>query len=323
MSAALRPLGAGLLALILGAAPAAAGVVDRVAAVVNEEVIALSEVYDLGGEYIEQSCAASVEDGCVREAELEVLDSLVLRALVHQELGSLGLDVSGEEVDRTIDQMGRDYALEDRDAFRQEVERSGMAWDTYREQLTEQLRRLKFNENVIRPRISVSEDELRDLYNRTVRGVEGPQVRALSAISLAPEEGQSPEELLAFAAELSEQLRAGELEWAAAVEAHHTGIIGAPDGTMGTYARGDLTEALAEPVFSIAEGEISEPILLPGDAVVLIRVDAVEESDVRSYEESVEDLRNRLYEQKIEEETERWYQQARRRAAVEILLEAA
>ena len=40
--------------LLLGSGLASAAVVERVAAVVNNEVIALSEVYELGGEYIEQ-----------------------------------------------------------------------------------------------------------------------------------------------------------------------------------------------------------------------------------------------------------------------------
>ena len=47
------------LTLIVG--PAGAVVVDRVAAVVNKEVITLSDVYELGGEFIAECVEAEGE----------------------------------------------------------------------------------------------------------------------------------------------------------------------------------------------------------------------------------------------------------------------
>ncbi len=310
-----------LVAALVVASTASAASLDRLAAVVNDEPIALSEVYDLGGEYIDQTCAGVAGESCLRDTELEVLDSLILRTLVHQDLIKLGLDVTGAEVDRTIDQMGQDYGLTDRAAFRKEVERSGMSWETYRDQLTEQLRRLKFNENVIRPRISMSEDELRDLYNRTARGVDGPQQRDLGAISLAPSEDVPAEELEDFARQLAEQINAGEVDWDEAVATYHTGVLGGPDGVMGSFAQGQLAPRLDEVVFAAPIGEVTPPLTLPGNTVVILRVVGETAASVRSFEEAADDLRNSLYESKIEEETERWYQQARRRSAVRILLE--
>ena len=44
-----------MIALLL-ALTAQAGVVDKIAAIVDDEVIALSEVYELGGDFITENC---------------------------------------------------------------------------------------------------------------------------------------------------------------------------------------------------------------------------------------------------------------------------
>ena len=87
--------------------PAAAATIDRVAAVVDNDVLTLSEVYELGGDYIEQASASSGGDPKVRrELELEVLDTLILRRLISQEMVRLGMDVTEEELERSIDDIG-------------------------------------------------------------------------------------------------------------------------------------------------------------------------------------------------------------------------
>jgi hypothetical protein len=65
-------------AFVLAVATADAGVVDRVAAVVNDDVIVLSEVYDLGADYIEQKTTAGGGMFAARRlAEFEVVEFLV------------------------------------------------------------------------------------------------------------------------------------------------------------------------------------------------------------------------------------------------------
>ncbi len=316
-----RGLAAGVAAMLwLAPWSAVGGVVDRIAATVNDEVIALSEIYDLGAGYVTERCGELAVESCTRSAELEVLDSLVLRTLIHQELTRLTMDVSGEDVDRTIDQMGRDYGLEDRAAFRREIERSGVTWDAYRDQLTEQLRRMRFVEAVIRPRIVITDDELLDVYNRTSRGVGGPVKRELEVFSLDVPDDAQHDAIVAQAGTVLGQLRDGSLSWADAVSRFHSGAIGAPDGTMGKFARGELSPTLDAAVWEAPVGGYTQPIDL-GRLVLIVRVGGEVRADVRSFEDSKDELRDGLYEQKVEEETERWYQQARRRASVRILLE--
>src|SRR5687768_1902338 len=105
--------------VLLAALTARAAVVDRVAAVVEDQVIMLSQVYELGAEFIAEKCGAP-SGPCVDEAELEVLDALIKRALVREELERLDMQVTGTDVDQAIDRILEQYGLEDRQTLRTE-----------------------------------------------------------------------------------------------------------------------------------------------------------------------------------------------------------
>ena len=145
--------------LLLAASPvASAAIVDRVAAVVNDDVLTLSEVYALGGDFVEKELGAIGNDALRRELELEVLESLIQRRLISQEIERLGLDVAEDEVELTIDDIARRNGL-DRKTLQAEIERSGMSWSAYRVELKENLRQSRFSQAVIQPRISSEKDK--------------------------------------------------------------------------------------------------------------------------------------------------------------------
>jgi parvulin-like peptidyl-prolyl isomerase len=73
-------------------------------------------------------------------------------------------------------------------------------------------------------------------------------------------------------------------------------------------------------VFSTDVGEIAEPVVASGH-VFIVRVQEQIAAEVRPYEEVRDALDQQIKALKGEVEIEAWYQQARREAAVRILLE--
>jgi len=316
---------AALLAVLFGAPAARAALVDRVAAVVDDEVITLSEVYDMGGPFIDERCPEPGDGSCRLDIELQVLESLILRVLMRQELQKLGLDITAEEMDRTIDQIARDNDMESREQLRTEVESAGMRWDAYEDQLREQVRQMRFQEAIIRPRITVTEDEMVDLYKRIMREFERPPQATIQALTLAVPEGSGEAglvEAVAQARGIREQILGGQLTWEEAIAQYHSGFIAGPDGSMPPVKKGDLTPALDAAVFSTEPGAIAEPVVVVG-SVFLVKVIEMESSGVVPYEEAEPQLRERLYNTKVTEQVEQWYLQARRQSAVKVLLEPA
>jgi len=311
----------GVFALL--SVPAEAVIVDRVAAVVNDEVIALSEVYDLGGEFIDSRGLGEGPEGPQRrEAELEVLDALIQRALIGQEITRLDLAVTRDELERTIDDIAMQNGL-DRERLKAEVERSGLKWADYREELRENLKQMKFSQVVIRPRVQVRDDEIRDLYNRRVKGMTGTGGdRVAQGILLPWPTPDSPEARAELAMTAQDIVnRSAETPWRTLVSEFPDSPYYSSGGDMGTYAPGELMSAIDTAVFNATVGEVAAPVALDSGLIIL-RVASEEIGSVPDIEMVRKDLEAELADQKMEREIEVWYKQARRRATVDIKLES-
>lgn len=309
-------------ALLAGLHLASASTIDRVAAVVNDEVISLSEVYELGGDFIEERAAQAGGDGAARRrAELEVLDTQIRRSLITQEMSRLDIAVTEADLDAAVSDIAHRNGLS-QDQLRVEVERTGLGWAAYREELRESLREQKFQMSVIYPRITVNDDELRDAWRRLANSAERPEVVELGAITLrwpAGADDAAKQALLDQAAGLVARVRAGEDFAAVSAEADQ-GPYGASGGRMGTYHQGELMESLDGPAFALQPGQVSDPVSLPVGVFVLYCFDRKAES-LPAFEDMKGELFNQVYATRIEDEVVQWTEQARRRASVIIKLE--
>ncbi len=309
----------GLLASV--ACVAHAEIVDRIAAVVDGEVITLSEVYELGGPYIEDAAALEEPKGPLRRsAEIEVLNALIERILISQEIERLGLAVTREELDRTIDDVARQNRMT-RDQLRIEVERSGVPWSVYRDELEQNISEIKFQQMVILPRVAVTEDEVKDLYNRRVRKLVGKR-RELHAILLPFPRDAGPEEkaaIAATAASIKSEFDAGR-PWPELVAEYPESILYSQGGKLGEFEKGEAISEIDAVAFDLPLGGVSDPVAL-ATGIAIVYVAGETEAEAPALDLVYADLEFELQQEKAQEELLLWVQQARRRATVEILLE--
>lgn len=312
-----------LLVGLFAAAVAQAAVVDRVAAVVNDDVVTLSEVYELGGDYIEQASAAAAESAPTRrEMELEVLDTLIMRRLISQEIERLGLDISDLEVDRAIEDVAMRNGL-DTEALRREVVKTGMAWPDYRAEIRESLRQMRFSQAVIQPRIKVDEDQMKDAWRRTYASDDRPRRYDLGMIFIPfPQGPATPDELRdqtrAVAVDAVGRIRGGASFEEVAKELDK-GPYAEKGGRYGLMRAEELRGSLGPVLLRLEPGQVSEPHEDNLGLWILTNYGEVME-EPPPLEEVREDLMETVYAGRIEEETDQWYRQARRRAAVDVKL---
>ena len=289
-------------------------VADRVAVVVNDEIVLLSEVRALGETLVEQTRAEGRPDPTLSE----MVDLAVTRVLVRQELAALGLTPDADEVERSLDEVARRNKLT-RDQLRAEVEKAGMPWETYRRELSENVAEMKFSQAVLRPRVTISEDELRDAWRRATR--DAPTRAHVQAIFLAwpPDATEAQRaEVIARAEALRAQARAG-TSFVELSRANDQGPFGAQDGEMGTFGPGELVGDLDVVVQATSTGDTSAPIARD-KGVFLLHVADRSATAGGDYEALKPKLQDAVFAQRIEQERVAWAQQARRRAAVRVLV---
>ncbi|MBA2319983.1 MAG: SurA N-terminal domain-containing protein [Deltaproteobacteria bacterium] len=310
---------------LLTAAALGGVLVDRLAAIVNDEAISYSEIYDLGAPFISDRCPDR-EAACVRRAELEVLDALVQRALVQEELRRLDLLVTGTDVDQAIDRVVAEYGMDDRQALRAEVERQGLRWDAYREQISEQLATQRFQGRVIAPRVAVTEDEIVEAYQKAVGPRRALQVEAFAlGIAIPPETPPNTMgEMALQASQLVTAINAEEITWEQAIAQYDGAKIASVFGGK-VWRKGEMLPPLDAVAFDESNpvGTAIGPIKV-NNLLVLIEVtkrDVGEAAAAESLDALRPKLQNEIFARKLEQAEEEWYQISRRQATVLIVLE--
>jgi peptidyl-prolyl cis-trans isomerase SurA len=318
---------------------AGAATMDRVAAVVNDDLIVLSSVYDVGAEYL----TAQIGTENLRAAELEVLNTLIQRTLVSQELQSLGMDVTDEEVEGAMNDIAESNGIA-RSELQSEVEASGLEWAAYQGEIRESLRQMKFNQLILQPRIVVEEQEILEQYRQLK--LQQPDVIELHGIFLKnPPQMRSAEEVAqSLGVSLEEaQAKLDAMQATALADRNATleqitallnqGVnfieiakqydqsgLAQSGGKMGTFAKGQLRPDLEKIAFSLEVGGVSSPFELES-GVYILHVKALRKQDAPPLESIRPQLMDAYYAGRFEEEMATWFEAAKSRAAITIHLD--
>ncbi|MBF0110242.1 MAG: peptidylprolyl isomerase [Magnetococcales bacterium] len=249
------------------------GPLDRIVAVVEAQVISdqpvqpqiitLSEVDDLITPALEK-LRAKGEEFDLEALRKRGLDELIVRKLRDQKAAQLGVTVTDDDIDDIIGQLERKNKLPPGglpDALRRE----GIDYARYRRQLNDQILESRLMKRVIHPLISVTDDEMRLLFEQMARDQSREEEIHLGQILLEVPSGATFDEvdrLREKALDMARSLREGK-SLAALASQFSSDSSGLSGGDMGWFKKGDLPENLERAVFHLDKEEVSEPLRSP------------------------------------------------------------
>ena len=312
--------------VLLGSTAIAANVLDRVLAVVNDEIVLDTEVLQ-ATEMEARQVLANVDrdsaEGQRRYDELRrrVLDSQIEKVLIAQYAREQKVYVTEDEMRSELKDVVKNNNLNDESQLREALKAQGMAWDAYSSMLRQQLLQLKVVNTAVRSRVTVGDDEVRAYYAQTVRQVAGDQLQVHIQQILIPVSKTAPAttiaEKRAKAAKAVEGARAGQDFASLCQKFCEDGAKG--DGDSGLISRSELPVELREVVTTMDPSDVRGPIR--GDrGFYVVRLVEKKDAEVRPFEEVKETLRRQLYEQQVEKAVTAWLKELRRKAHVDVRL---
>jgi len=319
----------GAIALVLLAiAPSArAEVVDRVAAVVNNDIIALSEVEQRAAP--ELARVATIPDpkqrAALRQRVLKgALDSLISDRLLEAQLTELNIEVAESEIDAAVEDVKRQNNVTDNAQLEQLLRSAPEAYTmaSYRAFLKKQIARMKLVNLKVRSKVKVSDDDLKAEYARYSRSEsEDPEVHARHIlVMLTPK--ATPEEVEQArrkAQALADEARRPGVDFIELAKARSEGPSAGEGGDLGYFRRGVMVPEFEKVAFGLKVGEVSQPIRTKFGWHV-IKVEDRRASEVKSFDEVKDQLRERLARGQLEKYTERYVQELREQALVDVKL---
>lgn len=328
-----------LTALFLIALPAAAPpglpavraeslIIDRIAAVVNGDIITLSEVQEAvlqqaNGRLIGSGTAVSQETAAAtltRGALLPQLRQLINRRLELQEAKRLGVESSETELTQALDDIKRRNSFSSDAELERALAAEGLTLARYREQLREELVVAKLLNREVRGRAIVPPEEARDYYDTHRQEFVLPsRVRLRQIFLAAPIDQPVVHQQRRIQAQAAwEQLRGG-ADFGQQARLLSDGPEAADGGELGWFQPGTLMPELDRVAFSLSAGQTSE-VIESSVGWHILKVEEQEGHREQPFDEVKESVSQRLLDGKARQLHETWFLELRERAYVDIRL---
>jgi peptidyl-prolyl cis-trans isomerase SurA len=159
----------GFFFVLGGAIPLSEAVVDRVVAVVNQEIITLSELEKWINPIKEQIVAEDRLEKRERVQALrrEVLEKLIEEKLIDQEVKKLAIKVSSKEIEATMDDVKRRNSAT-QEQLEKALSAEGLTLESYKKQIEKGLQRKKLLGFAVKGETKAGEKEFREFYLKNI-----------------------------------------------------------------------------------------------------------------------------------------------------------
>ncbi|MBN1526923.1 MAG: peptidylprolyl isomerase [Candidatus Omnitrophica bacterium] len=284
---------------------AGAEVVDKIAIVVNDEIITQGEIDETLAPIYEQYRAVYYGDELMRkveEARRKVIAQIIEDRLVLSEAKRQGITVEEAEIDaRIADTMKRFGSYEQ---FEKVLAQQGMTMKKLRLRYKEQIMSRKLIDQKVGGKIAISPVEVSDYYKAHFNEYIQPEEVRVRNILIRPRQGMEPEAALILAQDVCERAKKGE-DFSELVKRYSEGPHAEDGGDLGYVKRGDLLPEIEKIVFILPEGQVSE-VIQTGLGYHVFKVEAKRERRPRTLSEVRHEVEEAIFRQKVSGKLRGW-----------------
>lgn len=257
-----------LLSLLatIAPAPSSAQGVQRIAAIVNDEIISGYDIEQRIRLVMASTKMADTPDNR-RRLRGQVLRSLIDEQLQIQAADRFGIAVRDADFDRAfrfIEQQNN-VPTGQIDRF---LVRAGIPKDALRQQMKAEIAWSKLVRRRISPNVQIGEEEVNEVLDRLRQNAGKPEYR-VSEIFLPIDNPELDDEVRRSALRLIEQLQGG-AAFSAMARQFSRGATAATGGSVGWVQPGQMATELERALASMSRNEVSQPIRASGGYYILL-----------------------------------------------------
>ena len=289
-------------------------VLDKVVAVVNNEVITWSELYQaMEFDYSSQisSLSADAKRKFLKDHESGYLNKMIDMTLQVQEAKKQKMSVSGKEVDSAINSIKKKYSMDD-GAFAEALKSEGLTLKQYRKRLSDQILVSEVVTREVREKISVSGAQVASYIKSKDLTAGNLDTYKLAQIFFnTPEDPAQKQAIEKKADEALQKIRAGADFMTIA------GKYSQSDPDIGVIKKDVLSTEMLAVISKMKIGDVSQPFWT-GNGLYILKLE--DESSGGSLVDLESDAKKELVEAKFEKNYQLWLKDLRERSYIEVRL---
>ena len=300
--------------------------VDYVVAIVNDAIILNSELEARRTPAIaeaQQITDPKERDRRIAKLTSQVLDEMVNEEVIVQAAEAAKIEVESSEVQAALDEIKQQNNLDDA-GLATALSAQGFTLANYKTEVRRQMLRLRAENQIVAPKVQVTDEDVRARYDQMARRTEQIQAVKLSHM-LFKLPDHATEQQIAEAKEKASKaiarVKTGEEFAKVAAAESEDDSTKATGGELGWFQRGSMANPDWEPVvFAMEKGDVRGPVTGP-QGFHVFQVTEVKRSDLKPFADMKDQLQRELRRREMEKQTQTWVEELRKKAYVDIKLQ--
>jgi peptidyl-prolyl cis-trans isomerase SurA len=294
--------------------------VNRIAALVDDDVILLSDVEERASTDLARS-QRTLLDLPPKERQRvlrEALDSLIADKLLDAEVKSMSIEISDRDVDDEIEDLKKQNNMTT-EQFDKALPAQGFTRATFHEYLRKNTARLRLLQLKVSSKVRISDEDVKAEYAKRQQADSAEiEVRVRQIFFRVPKEATPAEDkaILARAADITKRARTGE-DFVELCKKYSEGPSRQDGGDLGYFRRGVMQAEVDRAVFVLKPDEVSDPVKSQWGYHVFKLVDR-RKVPPPPFEQIRQELRDKLIRDQQAQYTKLYVDELRRAAAVDV-----
>ena len=297
-----------------------AEVVDRVVAVVNDDIITLSELNQLAKPYADKiktlGYPIEKERKMLFKVRDDILNQLIDQKLTDQEIKRLKISVSENEIDAAVERM-KEITYYTDEELRQELAGQGSNMEEYRKNIKEQILRAKLVNREIKSKIVITKQDVKSYYETHSDKYCGEKKYRLQNIIMKVSSFADKAKKFSIQKRMEAvlaKLKAGQpFEEMAKSYSESSGTC-----NLGLFAINELSPQLQEAIKGLGVGEFTS-VLDTDYGYQIFYISEVVDSPGKSLEEVTAEIEEKLFREIVDKKFRSWLDDLHKKAHIKII----
>jgi len=305
----------GLLTLCLTSV-SSAELVDRILAVVNNDIVTLSEFNKTYAKLAMQIRASNYTAEQQRELlsnlDTQVLDTLIKETLTEQQARTLQIEIDDKEMDGAINEIKEQHHYTD-DEFERILEMQGSSIQEYRDHIRKQKIQSQLVGYMVQSKVVITDDDINAYYDSHLEKYQPKTTYHLRTILKRMQTEKSREEM-------DKSLAAFEsgMPFEDVAKKYSDPPFNESGGLLGSYTLDQLSLQIQDAIKDLKIGTCSS-VLQTDQGLQLLYIENITQEGGQTLEEASTDIRNMLYQTKMEQRYHAWIDDLKKKSHIKII----
>jgi len=310
--------------LCFAAAEIKAGeIVDRIVAVVNNDIISLLEFQEVFEPYTEKvrslGYAPEEEKTTLVKVREDILNQIIDQKLTDQESRRAGITINEKEIDAAVERIKTSNFYTDEE-LKEALGREGLTLEDYRTRMKEQIIRSKLVNLEIKSKIVITKEDVKAYYTEHKEDWQGGKKYHLRNILMETPSYSDESEHLEIKKKMEDilaKLKKGQ-SFEKLAEKYSRSSSAAKGGDLGVFSRDVLAPQLQEALKTMKAGEFT-PVMKTDSGYQIFFVEEVIETGGKSLEEARPEIEEKLFNEIVNKKFRSWLEELRKHSHIKII----